>query len=58
MSNKAVGKALRLDAEAVKELDKQYMRQQLARHPVVAPRVIGVDELSIKRGHKYLCDRF
>lgn len=53
MSNKAVGKALHLDAEVVKELDKQYMRQQLARQPVVTPRVIGVDELSIKRGHQY-----
>jgi transposase len=53
MSNKAVGAALPLDAETVKELDKQYMREELARHPVVSPRVIGIDELSIRRGHTY-----
>ena len=53
MSNKAVGEALHLDAETVKELDKQYMREELARHPVVSPRVLGIDEVSIRRGHTY-----
>ncbi len=46
-------KEYRLDWETIKELDKQYMRVQLKRFGTPAPRVIGVDEISIKKGHKY-----
>lgn len=53
MTNKAVAEALSLHEETVKELDKQYMREELARHPLAGPRVIGIDELSIRRGHTY-----
>lgn len=53
MTNKAVAAALHLHEHTVKELDKQYMRQELAGHPAPGPRVIGVDELSIRRGHTY-----
>jgi transposase len=50
---KEVAEELFLDWHAVKELDKQYMREQLRRagHPV--PRVIGIDEIAIAKGHKY-----
>ena len=41
------------DWETVKELDKQYMRAQLVRMPVRAPQVIGIDEISIRKGHDY-----
>lgn len=53
MTNKAVAAALHLDEETVKELDKQYMREELARHPPAGPRVIGIDEISIRKGHTY-----
>lgn len=48
-----VAKEFRLDWETVKELDKQYMRAQLNRFGTPAPRVIGIDEISIKKGHNY-----
>ena len=50
---KDVAKECRLDWKTVKELEKQYMREQLSKTPKNNPSVIGVDEISIKRGHKY-----
>lgn len=44
---------LALDWDTVKELDKQYMRAQLQRVGTPAPKVIGIDELSIRKGHTY-----
>jgi len=37
----------------VKELDKQYMKAQLSRGGKPKPKVIGVDEVSIRKGHTY-----
>jgi transposase len=48
-----VAEELFLDWHAVKELDKQYMRAQLERAGNPAPRVIGIDEIAIARGHQY-----
>lgn len=48
-----VAKELNLDWHTVKELDKQYMRIQLARAGTPGPKVIGIDEISIKKGHSY-----
>lgn len=53
MSNKAVAHLLRLTEHTVKDLDKLYMQQLLAKTPIATPRVIGVDELSIRKGHTY-----
>jgi transposase len=53
MSNKAVAQLLRLHEHTVKDLDTHYMQAWLAKTPQPAPRVIGVDELSIKKGHTY-----
>jgi transposase len=50
---KAVAKELHLDWRAVKELEKQYMRALLARVGTPAPRIIGIDEVSIRKGHDY-----
>ncbi len=50
---KDIAQELRLHWETVKELDKQYMRAQLVRMPVRAPQVIGIDEISIRKGHDY-----
>ena len=48
-----VAKEFRIDWETVKELDMQYMRAQLKRFGTPAPRVIGIDEISIKKRHNY-----
>ena len=48
-----VAKELNLDWHTVKELDKQYMRIQLARAGTPGPKAIGIDEISIKKGHSY-----
>jgi transposase len=53
MTVRDVAKELKLDWHAVKALDKEYMEEQLRRNPVAAPRVIGIDELSLRKGHIY-----
>ncbi len=50
---KDVAKELKLDWHAVKELEKQYMREQLRRAGTPAPKAIGIDEVSIRRRHTY-----
>ena len=50
-SFKAVAEELFLDWHTVKELDKQYMAEQLRRVPAAAPQAIGLDEIAIGRGH-------
>jgi transposase len=46
-----VAQELRLDWHTVKALEQQYMREQLRRAGTPGPRVIGLDEVSIKKGH-------
>jgi len=50
---KAVAEELGLDWKTVKELDKQYMREQVKRMGRPGPLVIGIDEVSIRKGHTY-----
>jgi transposase len=50
---KDVADELNLDWQTVKELDKQYMRAQLAKAGTPGPKAIGIDEISIKKGHTY-----
>lgn len=50
---KDVAEELHLDWHAVKELDKEYMRVQLERTGVPGPKAIGIDEISIRKGHTY-----
>ncbi len=52
-SIKAVARELRLDWHTVKALDKQYMQEQLRRAGAPGPRIIGIDEISIRKGHTY-----
>jgi transposase len=52
-SVKEVAQDLHLDWHAVKQMDKLYMREQLARTGPIAPAIIGIDELSIRKGHVY-----
>ena len=53
MTIKDVAKELKLDWHTVKTLEKEYMQEQLRRNPVAAPRAIGVDEISLRKGHIY-----
>ena len=48
-----VAKELHLDWRTVKELEKQYMGEQLRRIGTPGPRIIGIDEVSIRKGHTY-----
>ena len=52
-SVQSIAKELRLDRHQVKEMDKQYMQEQLRRAGRAAPEAIGVDEISIRKGHTY-----
>jgi len=50
---KDVARELHLDWKTVKELEKQYMREKLRRAGKPSPKVIGIDEISIRKGHIY-----
>ena len=50
---KDVAKELKLDWDTVKTLEMQYMRAQLAKAGTPGPKVIGIDEISIRKGHTY-----
>lgn len=53
MTVKDVARELKLDWHTVKALEKGYMEEQLRRNPVAAPKTIGIDELSLRKGHTY-----
>lgn len=48
-----VARELCLDWKTVKALEMEYMREQLRRVGTPAPIVIGIDEISIRKGHTY-----
>lgn len=48
-----VAKELHLDWKTVKSLEEQYMREQLRRCGKPAPKIIGIDEIAIRKGHTY-----
>jgi transposase len=50
---KDVATELGLDWHTVKALEMQYMEAQLKRAGTPAPRAIGIDEISIRKGHTY-----
>ncbi len=50
---KDVAEEERLDWHTVKELDKEYMREQLQRASKPNPRIVGIDEISVRKGHVY-----
>ena len=50
---KDVAQELNLDWDSVKTLEMQYMRAQLARAGRPDPKAIGIDEISIRKGHTY-----
>ena len=48
-----VAMELKLDWGTVKTLEMQYMRAQLKRAGTPGPQAIGIDEISIRKGHSY-----
>jgi transposase len=48
-----VANLLRLDWDTVKDLEKQYLQKLVDRAGTPAPRAIGIDEISIRKGHVY-----
>jgi transposase len=48
-----VSKEWHLNGKTVKQLKKQYMREQLRRTGAPGPKVSGIDEVSIRRGQTY-----
>jgi transposase len=50
---KDIAQELGLDWDTVKTLEKQYMAAQLAKVGTPGPKAIGIDEISIRRGHTY-----
>lgn len=52
-SIREVAEELRLDWQTVKRLEMDYMREQIRRVGTPGPKVIGIDEISIRKGHTY-----
>lgn len=50
---KDIAKELKLDWHTVKDLDKEYMAKLLDKTGTPATTMIGVDEISIRKGHTY-----
>ena len=48
-----VARETHLNWKTIKALEMQYMREQLRRGGTPTPRVIGLDEVSIRKGHTY-----
>jgi transposase len=50
---KDVAEEFRLHWETIKTLEMQYMQAQLAKAGTPGPKAIGIDEISIRKGHTY-----
>lgn len=48
-----VAQELHLDWKTVKALERQYMQEQLRRIGTPGPKAVGVDEVSLRKGHTY-----
>jgi transposase len=48
-----VAREFHLDWKTVKAVEKQYMQEQLRRAGRPGPKVIGIDEVSLRKGHTY-----
>jgi transposase len=48
-----IAEELLLDWKTVKALEMQYMREQVRRVGTPGPKVVGIDEISVRKGHTY-----
>jgi transposase len=53
MTIKDVAEETRLDWKTIQDLEAPYMREQVRRAGTPAPKVVGIDEISIRKGHTY-----
>ncbi len=49
----SVAEEFGLHWDTVKSIDIQYMQRQLKDHPLEPPAAIGIDEISVRKGHEY-----
>jgi transposase len=54
MTLKEVAEHLDLDPRTVKEIDKQYLREDFSRCDYAGLRVLMIDEIAVRRGHCYM----
>lgn len=54
MNIKEVAKHLGLDWKTVKDTHKDYLKKRFAKEDIGTPRLLAVDEISLKKGHHYL----
>lgn len=52
-THKAVAEQVRLHDSTVKDLSKLYRAEQVRRAGTPAPRVIGIGEIALRKGHDY-----
>jgi transposase len=50
---KEVAEELHLNWKTVKNLEKEYMAEKLRRGGASDPEIIGIDEISVRKGHEY-----
>ena len=50
---KDIAEEFKLHWETIKTLEMQYMRAQVAKAGTPGPKAIGIDEISIRKGHTY-----
>ena len=53
MTVKDVAQETHLAWWTIRDLEMEYMREQLRRAGQPAPKVVGIDEISIRKGHTY-----
>jgi transposase len=49
----SLSRELKLDWKTVKAMEKEYMQMKLDRAEVTEPLVVGIDEISVRKGHQY-----
>ena len=54
MSVKEVAEHLGLAWNTVKEIDKQALQEKFAKTDYWGLKILAIDEVAIRRGHKYL----
>lgn len=52
-SIKDVAEEFQLSWRTVKDMEKKYLEEKLKRSEEIGPEIIGIDEISIRKGHTY-----
>lgn len=54
MTIQEVARHLDLNWKTVKELHKSFLRERFAKEDIGCPKILAVDEIAVKKGHRYL----